>query len=285
MSLYYKQEFTSPGPIVAEVKEQLKSYFNSGIIDDMMFPKWIEHCLRRFRKSSFRIEETILEVCDYQACLPEGFAGAREAWMCSVWKSSPIQAASSLYYQKDCRIGTEDLSSCDPCFLTQEDCDTSYAVTHKVTDTYLFSFRRTFLLTPGNMPSTRCQIGWCANEHASTMYTYDIHNGNIVTNFAEGKIHLIYYAEAEADGEQLIPKNFWVEDFIRKFLVYKCFEQVSNLVTDETFNQVQLKLNKAEQQQAEAFIIAEIELKKQTVNEKFRQIGVDYRRNLKYRQS
>jgi len=68
MSYYYKQEFVSPEPVFAEVKEELSSYFASGAIDDVMFPRWAEDCLKRFRKSAFKIDQVVLEVKNYKAC-------------------------------------------------------------------------------------------------------------------------------------------------------------------------------------------------------------------------
>lgn len=283
MSLYYKQEFKSPVGIFSEVKEVLNSYFNSGAIDDVLFPKWLEHCLRRFRKSSFKIEEAVIPVSCNEACLPKDFNSVREVWMCTTEWSDPYKSPSSYYYQTDCRIEPQR-DSCEPCFdeNNNECCDTRYLVTHKVNNTYLFSFSRTFLLRPGNMnASSHCGEN-CKNMYADSPFTFDIANGKMITNFAEGTIHLIYYAEP-SDEIQMIPDNFFVEDYIRKYLIYMCFQQLSYQITDETFNQIQLKLQQADQAQAMAFILAENDLKGQTSEEKIRQIGVSYRRFNKYR--
>jgi len=282
MSFYYKQEFTSPEPIYAEVKDTLHSYFSSGAIEDFLFPKWTEHCLRRFRKSSLKIEEIVLNICDYQACLPEGFDSVREAWMCTTFNSDWIRNPTSVYYQTDCRISAVT-DKCDPCFDTENCCVDTYKVTHKVTGAFQFSFKREFLLQPGNAHTrSKCGEG-CRNIGASAPNTFDVVNNKIITNFSEGTVYLIYYSEATEEGEQLIPKNFWVEDFIRKFLIYKCFEQLSNVITDESFNQIQLKKQEADRIQNEAFILAETELKKETVWDKVRAIKKSYNSFNKYR--
>lgn len=282
MSIYYKQKFTSPQSIYSEVKEELKSYFTSGVIDDMMFPKWTEHCMKRFRKSAYKIEECVVEVKDFKAELPCGFHGVREAWMCTVVHARPIESATAEYYQKDCRVDIPQLGKCDTCFETESECSTNYLVTHKITNTVLYSFKRTFLLRPGNISTLKhCGEG-CPNVSSQDANTFDIHDGNIVTNFREGKIHLIYYADPSED-EQMIPDDFWVQDYLRKNLIYMCFRQICNTITDETYNQVEKKKESAKQEQAEAFIIAETELKKQTSDEKIRQIGVLNRRNDMYK--
>ena len=101
MSYYYKQSFVTAEPLFAEVKEELSSYFSSGAIDDVMFPKWTEHCLKRFRKSAFRIVETVLQVKDYKACLPEDFNAVREVWACTTFHSDLYDSATAQYYQTD----------------------------------------------------------------------------------------------------------------------------------------------------------------------------------------
>jgi len=41
MSYYYKYNFVSPEPIYSIVKEELKSYFDTGAVDDLMFPTYL----------------------------------------------------------------------------------------------------------------------------------------------------------------------------------------------------------------------------------------------------
>lgn len=295
MSIYYEQKFISPDPIYAEVKESLRSYFDSGVIDDMMFPKWTEHCMRRFKKSAYAIKETVLHIQDYTGNLPEDFKGVREAWACSTTWTQPIQMPNAYYYQTDCRIDNSE-KICDPCIPYEEiimdvaqqiacdPCKDAYRIMHKVTNHMVFSFTHSHLLTPGNMNARSYCENNCINRHASTPDSFDIRDCRMITNFCEGTVHLMYYADTTTEeGVQLIPENFYVEDYLRKYLIYKCYEQLFNTVTDESFNQVRIKLEMSNAQQAEAYILADIDLKKQTSFEKIRQIGVSYRLNNKYR--
>jgi hypothetical protein len=41
MSYYYHYNFISPEVVYATVKEEFKSYFDTGAIDDLMLPIWI----------------------------------------------------------------------------------------------------------------------------------------------------------------------------------------------------------------------------------------------------
>lgn len=292
MSIYYHQEFVSSEPLFAEVQEELSSYFASGAIDTVMFPKWMDDCLKRFRKSAYKIEEVVLHIKDYKACLPTTFKGVREAWACETWNSDLYQSATSQYYQQDCRIDThgspnpfpdnfEPDSSCQPC--QGAECTTNYNVVHKVSGIYFFSFRRTFLLTPGNERTRQSCGEHCPNIGASTPYTFDIDTGNFIVNFREGTVHLIYYSDPARDGDQMIPDNWWFQDFARKYIIYKCFTKLANIITDETFNQIVHKKAEAKQDSDVAFIIAETEMKKQNIDQKMRAIRRSYEQNDKYR--
>lgn len=285
MSIYYKQNFVSAQPLYAEVKEELSSYFSSGIIDDVMFGKWTEHCLKRFRKSAYRIEEVVLDVKDYVAELPCDFNSVREAWMCTFTPSVYYQEPNALYWQQDCRVDDPTrFDKCNECFDT-ETCTTDYLVTMKRTGTIMYRFSHTFLLRPANNHVKSKYCGdCCPNLHSEAADTFNIEDGKMITSYKEGKIHLIYYAETTDENlDQLVPDNFWVQDYIRKNLIYMCFRQICNRITDETFNQVEKKKQEAKQEQAVAFIIAETELKKQTSSEKIRQIKVLNQRNNMYR--
>jgi hypothetical protein len=87
-----------------------------------------------------------------------------------------------------------------------------------------------------------------------------------VTNFRNGVVHLIFYAQDyDTLGNQLIPDNYRIREYIEAFLKYKVFETLVNQINDETFNQLQQKLVYYKQLADEAFIMADIELKKQDV--------------------
>ena len=99
MSNYYRYRFTSTEKIYATVKEELKSYFDSGSVDDMMFPTYLDKCLRKLGKGTYSIAGTVLIIEDFEARLPDNFYSVREAWMCSPLEGFSYQSASSFYSQ------------------------------------------------------------------------------------------------------------------------------------------------------------------------------------------
>ena len=90
---------------------------------------------------------------------------------------------------------------------------------------------------------------------------------------------MIFYATEYDDiGNQLIPDNFRIREYVEAFIKYKVFEMLSNQLTDETFQQISQKLAYYKQLSEEAFIMADIEIKKQTPWEKQRRIKNDLNR-------
>lgn len=287
MSYYYKYEFVSPEPIFANIKEELKSYFDSGVLDDLMFETYLNQALGDLSKSSYKIEETVLELENFEARLPEHFISVREASLCTKDYIS-YKEPSVYYYQKDCRV-TRINDSCHPCFTpTEPPCTPcsipeKFRVTHKVTGHTIFEFTKQYLLTPGNISkAANCNL-YCKNYGAKAPDIFDVAGNTFRTNFNTGSVYLIYYSLNFDDlGYQLVPDNQKIKKYVEKYIIHKCFVLLFNQATDESFNQLRIKKTDAEGERDEALIEARIELKKQTVEQKVRAIRKSYNRNSRF---
>jgi hypothetical protein len=106
-----------------------------------------------------------------------------------------------------------------------------------------------------------------------------ISNNKFVTNFRNGTVHLLFYAtEYDEIGNQMIPDNYRIREYVEAFIKFKMFETLTNQTNDETFNQLQQKMMYHKQAYEEAYIMADIEVKKQTPWEKQRRIKNDLNR-------
>lgn len=263
MSYFYKQNFVSPEVIFAKVKEELRSYFESGIVDDTLFPLYVEHCLRKLGKASYPINQVLLHIDGYKSNLPEDFYAAREVWACTTYTDG-TQLPSSTYLQQmayKMDTLTENDVYCRPC----ETCkypDVIEAV-YKVTNAVYFQYRKQYLLTPGNIFPSCPEDLYCANYNSVSPHSYDIRDKKIATTFREGKIYMQYYSTGVDDADnQLVPDNIQTLNYIEYYIKQKMFEQVWNQTTDETYNQSQGKFQYYKAQADEAFIIATTENKK-----------------------
>jgi hypothetical protein len=297
MSGYYKYNFISPEPVYSTVKEELKSYFDTGAVDDLLFPTYLDKCLKKLGRTTYTIIEQALVIEDFQARLPDNFYAVREAWMCTEIPLHPYQSANSFYSQAATSTtiqiapltigGTPfDNTGCqDP--LCEGTCMPvlSQAI-YKTNNEVSRSYTKEFLLQPGNISArSNCELSYTENftPRASAIDSFDIRDNKFVTNFRNGIVHLMFYGtEYDKLDNQLIPDNYRIREYVEAFIKYKVFEMLTNQTNDETFNQLQQKLLYHKQLSEEAFVMADIEIKKQTAWDKQKRIKKDLNRFGKY---
>lgn len=312
MSFYYKYNFVSPAPVYAIIKEELKSYFDTGVIDDVLFPTYLSKCLQKLSKTTLVIDEVPLFIQDFEARLPDNFHAAREIWMCAEIDLRPYTTPNSLYTQsgtnivqispviygsqsctnnRNPRTGVCDDTSCTACVPIYTHIPHTKDAVYKTNETVARKYRQMYILKPGNISAKRsCSVEYTKNwssygetPGASTMDSFDIRDNKLITNFRDGVVHMIYYSEETDNNQnQLIPDNYRIKEYIEAFIKYKLFETMTNQINDETFQQLQQKLAYYKQLCDEAYILADIEVKKQTVDQKVSRIKKDLRRFSKY---
>lgn len=282
MSYYYSYSFVSPEPQYATVKEELKSYFDTGAIDDLMFPTYLNKCLNKLGKSGYYITNEVLEIQDYQCRLPDNFYAVREAWLCTNINALPYQSPNSFYSQAASETTIQVspvISNGEPC--TNLECTTGcptcmpelIQAVYKTNNEVTRSYTKKYLLKPGNISvKSHCTLD-CKNFGSSAPDSFDIRDNKFVVSFKEGDVYLVFYAtEYDGVGNQMIPDNYRVKEYIEAFLKFKCFETLTNQVNDETFNQLNQKMGFYKSLSDEAYIIAETEIKKQDAYAKVRAI-------------
>jgi len=271
MSDYYKYNFISPEPTLALIREELRSYLDTGAIDDLVWGIYIDKCLRKLGKGSYDIVSAVLDMCDFEARLPDDFFSVREAWLCTSVQDS-YQLPSADYQQV--KVGststnlTPDKTYCDTT-CTPDVISLVYKTTHQV----FRQFNRQYLLKPGNINTkSKCHSD-CANFGATGPESFDIRDNKFVTTFREGNVYLLYYSQTyDPSGYPLVPDDFRILEYIELFIKQKVFEQLSNQIVDETYNQIQQKAQQYKQMADEAFIMAQVESKKDTIYKKHQRI-------------
>lgn len=303
MSNYYKYQFVSPEPVYATIKEELKSYFDTGAIDDLMFPTYLGKALNKLGRTSYVISQDILYVEDFEARLPDNFYAVREAWLCTEIPGNPYQSANSFYSQAASQttiqvspVISNGVACTNPqCTSGCPECmpDIIQAV-YKTNNQVARSYRHEYLLRPGTISAQKnCGLQYTnnwemyADTPVITQFTpgsasydsYDIRDNKLITEFRNGVVHLLFYAtEFDETGNQLIPDNYRIREYVEAFIKFKMFETLTNQTNDETFNQLQQKMMYYKQMYEEAYIMADIEIKKQTPWEKQRRIKNDLNR-------
>ena len=305
MSYYYKYNFISPEPVYSTVKEELKSYFDTGAVDDLLFPTYLDKALKKLGRTSYVIAEEILYIEDFEARLPDNFYAVREAWICTAVAGYPYQSANSFYSQaaSATTIQVSPLTiggtPCNNPVCQSPQCDGTcmpelVQAVYKTNNSVARSFTHEYLLKPGNISArNNCGVDYTNNWEmyadsipvhtftpgASSHDSFDIRDNKFVTNFRNGVVHLLFYAtEYDELSNQMIPDNYRIREYVEAFIKFKVFEMLTNQTNDETFNQLQQKLVYHKQAYEEAYIMADIEVKKQTADQKQRRIKNDLNR-------
>lgn len=315
MSYYYKYKFVSPDPLYARIKEELKSYFDAGMIDDLMFPIWTNDCLRKLGKSSFPIQQCLQVQDNFESKLPPDFISVREAWFTGV-VHSPEWMLPGAYYRSITTLLGQPYDACNPAVNCDPCNPYIHEVVAKTTNQQTYPIPLKYLLKPGNISihdrnlsdrlarETSVGVGvppglqaaavefpllpedvglGCLNYSSTAADTFDIRDGKFITNFRHGTVYLIYYGlQSDNAGYQMIPENYRIEEYIRAYLKQKLFEQLFNQISDESFQQVEKKYELNKQLADEAYILADIEVKKQTIYQKAYAIRKDEHRLDKY---
>lgn len=291
MSYYYKYSFVSPEPTYAIVKEELKSYFDSGAVDDLMFPIYTNKCLDKLGKGTYVIVPEMLHIEGYEARLPDNFHAVREAWLCTSVNGFPYRSANSFYSQ----AASTDTIQVSPVTVGGQACTNIDCVTpgcdgaecmpeliqavYKTNNEMNISYTKKYLLKPGNISvRDHCALD-CANFGSNAPDSFDIRDNKFVVNFSCGDVYLVFYAtDYDKTGNQLIPNNYRIKEYLEHYLKYKVFETLSHQVTDETANQINQKMMYYKSLSDEAYILAETEIKKQTAYQKQNRIKQDLNR-------
>ena len=250
MSYYYKYNFISPESVYATVKEELKSYFDTGAVDDLLFPTYLDKCLRKLGRSSYVISEDILDISDFQARLPDNFIAVREAWMCTEIPLRPYQDSTSFYSQASSQTtiqispltigGTPCVNAaCQDAACTGTCMPELIQAVYKTNQSVARGIAKSYLLKPGNISArSNCSVeytnAWQFASVAPSVHeftpgsagydSFDIRDNKFVTNFRCGVVHLIFYVtEYDCTGNQMIPDNYRIKEFIEHFIKYKVF--------------------------------------------------------------
>jgi hypothetical protein len=305
MSYYYKYNFVSPEPVYATVKEELKSYFDTGAVDDLLFPTYLDKALKKLGRTTYVISEEILFIEDFEARLPDNFYAVREAWLCTEVAGYPYQSANSFYSQaaSATTIQVAPLTiggtPCNNPGCQNSACDGTcmpnlVQAVYKTNNSVARAFTHEYLLRPGNISArNNCGVEYTNawefypetlpvhqfTPGSASYDSFDVRDNKFVTNFRNGTVHLLFYAtEYDEIGNQLIPDNYRIREYVEAFIKFKVFEMLTNQTNDETFNQLQQKLVYHKQAYEEAYIMADIEMKKQSPWEKQRRVKNDLNR-------
>lgn len=210
---------------LAEIKNQMSQYFESGLIDDASVLMWVNSALKKFGNTIMVYHESVVEVENGKGRLPENFYSLKHALKCdkdfiSCDKPSEKILVKSLFWT-DVQLKNKSWDICtDDCVKNEVE---EFTIREKTyIDGAVFNKNYTnpveLRLSPSFKKSV-CDNG-CFNKYRSrSPYEINIIGTTLYTNFQEGDVYLKYKGlEIDEDGIVMIPDTAKGE--VQTYLMY-----------------------------------------------------------------
>lgn len=269
--MYNNFNFISSDIITAEIKQRLKSYFDSGSITDVMIPTYIDNALRRLRVMVLEYAEDIIKIESYRAKLPSDFKYLKDAFLCTTVQdiTNPVMTTVFEYYKKT---------------YCNDTCENEYETFEQTTSTIPAWI--TTHLKPTMLRVYYTSKSFCADDcnslNADSTDVLKINGTTVSATFETGNVYLQYYKRPEDEYGPLIPEVVEVEEFIKAAVYMELFKDLYNSVTDESINIIERKLAMYKQEYFAKYESALNALKEETKQETRDNIKKQQRRFVKF---
>lgn len=232
---YDNLQYITSEPLIAEVKQELKTYFEAGAISEVLIPSFIDQALRKLKVLALRPEEAVIRFENYKSELPHDFHLLDYAlsYSSDVYWDSAVNSLVGSWYKSiegnGCSIDSTSIEMYETITVPMP----GFRISLKHPKWIRVYFDSTSLCVEG-----------CENLKASSTDIIKINNHRKASaTFEEGCVYLKYFSRPiDDDGIPMIPEVLEVEEYIKSYLKYKFFEQMWHSVMDESSKQVGEKL-------------------------------------------
>jgi hypothetical protein len=231
---YDNHKYITSEPLIAEVKQELKTYFEAGAISEVLIPTFIDQALRKLKVLALRPEEAVVRIEDYKGELPYDFT----------LLDYVLSYDTKVYWENGVNSMIGDWYKT----IQTDGCTTSSNIE---------MFERITVPMPGfridmQKPkwirvyygSTSLCVDECQNlkTNSTDILKIDAHH-KLSATFQEGCLYVRYFSRPTDEfGIPMIPEVLEVEEYVKAYLKFKFFEQLWHSVMDESTRQVESKL-------------------------------------------
>lgn len=253
-------DWISADSIIAQLKEELRSYFETGVIDDGMFPMYIDHSLKKVGMTMLETIDEIIPLRNKKAILPEGIVFLNDVLYAGDEQNikGNIPGGTNVYNQTTTEVVLQTDGSIN--VPGNPEVGSTVQIVERTTNRLLNTYDIVTRLRPATLQAKNMCEDSRFKKFYDYPYYYDVNGRILSTNHPDGEL-LIRYKKYRVDDEgyPMIPDHVTMQDLVQFYLRYKIFEQLWNSVTDETYNQMQNKMQYYEQKYNEALIMARTE--------------------------
>lgn len=213
-------DYISSEVIMDQFRNELRTYFDSKVLDNTLFWTIFEECLKPFGTKYHPEDKAVLEVNNGMADLPGDFKRLVLALGCSGGSAEMIDNRSLATEEVD----IQDITPCELELCTTsvcvDECNSMYKIIQK-TPTMRITWDKFEVLKIEDDPNV-CLEG-CLNYQSNSSDYIKISGNKIYTNF-EGLIYLEYLKELHQGDEILYPNHEIIVKWINSKLREKAFQ-------------------------------------------------------------
>lgn len=233
--------YVSPERLYARIREEMSSYFNADMLNDLLFEEYTLDCLKEFEKTFFPKKRVFLQFENGLADLPCDYDSFREAVLYGADHIVTAIDPVPVYYMSD--VPEQECSDPDgvPCLSECGcSCEGSCGDSCDARDRYLRRINHNIEIIK-------------AYRKRLSQDDLEIDCGKIKLPCYSGALNLVYYAKPYDEDENiLIPDNYFVQRYISAYITFSLYNRLWNEATDETFNQSYKKREVAKFEMEEA---------------------------------
>jgi len=217
--------------IINEVRLNLKSYFESAIVDESILYPEILNCLGELGVKFLPKKTMVFQLISKETKLPSDFHSLIFAAACE-WKTQKLYKppVAITYEKRICELPICH-TECDYC----HDQFGRYQIIQKI-DQSVIKYRLEKQLT---LDSKSKQCDSCFNPKHKSQWDISIDNNILTTQRDEGTVYMEYRTKLEEDGEILIPDFTRIRNWIKWHLIHHVLQLVWYNMDGDTFQRYQ----------------------------------------------
>lgn len=240
---YDNYPYITSEPLIAEVKQELKSYFEAGAVSEVLIPSFIDQALRKLKVLALKPEEAVIRFENFKSELPYDFYMLDYAlsYSSDIYWDTAVGSMQGSWYKNIEATGCGDESSIE-----------MYEAITIPLPGFRISLKRPKWIRVYFDSTSLCVEG-CENLKVSSTDIIKIDNHKRVSaTFEEGCVYVRYFSRPMDDSHiPMIPEVLEVEEYIKSYLKFKFFEQMWHSVMDESTKQVTDKMMYYKREQLE----------------------------------
>lgn len=220
--------FKTTDTLFSRISEDFASFTQAQLIDEGTFYKDVKYILALLGIAWYRDSETVLEIKNYRAKLPDDFSLLDAAYSCEgriidtpqpdglVFEQLTFDhfpESQPDYHNTSC-VGCGGCAVPDPAIFNR------HVLTYVKRDNCMWHYHTPKLLKIGNVNTKRHCTKNCANVYSEEANTITIQGGHMYTNFRDGHVFIRYHGFPidEDTGLPMIPDDPIIEKCLEMYI-------------------------------------------------------------------